>query len=116
MPQTSLKIVFHGQNASNFRQGFDALVGPGHHIIDLSDSLALPGEREHYETADVIVGIKVRVGRHASGDQGVAPLNIALQVAEETAGNRVVSILEGGYDLRALAASAREHVRALMGM
>jgi dihydroorotase len=33
---------------------------------------------------DVIVGIKVRVGRHASGDQGVAPLDIALQVAEET--------------------------------
>ena len=33
---------------------------------------------------DVIVGIKVRVGRHASGDQGVAPLDIALLVAEET--------------------------------
>ncbi|MCA3573330.1 MAG: amidohydrolase/deacetylase family metallohydrolase, partial [Aestuariivirga sp.] len=33
---------------------------------------------------DLIVGIKVRVGRHASGDQGVAPLDIALQVAEET--------------------------------
>ena len=33
---------------------------------------------------DCIVGIKVRVGRHASGDQGVAPLDIALQVAEET--------------------------------
>ncbi len=33
---------------------------------------------------DVIVGIKVRVGRHASGDQGMAPLDIALQVAEET--------------------------------
>jgi dihydroorotase len=33
---------------------------------------------------DVIVGIKVRVGRHASGDQGIAPLDIALQVAEET--------------------------------
>ncbi|MCX7346360.1 MAG: amidohydrolase/deacetylase family metallohydrolase [Alphaproteobacteria bacterium] len=33
---------------------------------------------------DVIVGIKVRVGRHASGDQGAAPLGIALQVAEET--------------------------------
>ncbi len=33
---------------------------------------------------DVIVGIKVRVGRHASGDQGVAPLDIALQVADET--------------------------------
>ena len=32
---------------------------------------------------DTIVGIKVRVGRFASGDSGVAPLDIALQVAEE---------------------------------
>ncbi|WP_029002672.1 amidohydrolase/deacetylase family metallohydrolase [Azorhizobium doebereinerae] len=33
---------------------------------------------------DVIVGIKVRVGAHASGTSGIAPLDIALQVAEET--------------------------------
>ena len=33
---------------------------------------------------DVGVGIKVRVGRLASGHQGTAPLDIALQVAEET--------------------------------
>jgi dihydroorotase len=33
---------------------------------------------------DVIVGIKVRVGRHASGDQGLHPLDFAMQVAEET--------------------------------
>ena len=59
MTATSLKIAFHGQNASNFRQGFADLVGSGHHIVDLSDGLALPGEREHYETADVIVGIKL---------------------------------------------------------
>jgi len=32
---------------------------------------------------DMIVGIKVRVGLHASGEQGTAPLNIALQVAKE---------------------------------
>lgn len=32
---------------------------------------------------DVIVGIKVRVGRIASGDSGVAPLDIALQAADE---------------------------------
>ncbi|MEM0945026.1 MAG: amidohydrolase/deacetylase family metallohydrolase, partial [Pseudomonadota bacterium] len=32
---------------------------------------------------DVIVGIKVRLGRHASGDQGMAPLAYALDVAEE---------------------------------
>ena len=32
---------------------------------------------------DLIVGIKVRVGLHASGNSGTVPLNIALQVAEE---------------------------------
>ncbi len=32
---------------------------------------------------DVIVGIKVRVGRHASGTSGAIPLDIALQVGEE---------------------------------
>ena len=32
---------------------------------------------------DVIVGIKVRVGRHASGASGIAPLDIALQVGED---------------------------------
>ena len=32
---------------------------------------------------DLIVGIKVRVGLHASGSAGVAPLETALQVAEE---------------------------------
>ncbi len=32
---------------------------------------------------DLIVGIKVRVGLHASGTSGTVPLNIALQVAEE---------------------------------
>ena len=35
------------------------------------------------ENRDVIVGIKVRVGRHSSGDQGAAPLDMALQVADE---------------------------------
>ncbi len=48
----------------------------------------LMAPREAVEVAeanrDVIVGIKVRVGRHASGDQGTAPLEVALQVAEET--------------------------------
>lgn len=36
--------------------------------------------REH---KDLILGIKVRVGRSASGDSGIHPLNIALDVAEE---------------------------------
>lgn len=32
---------------------------------------------------DVVVGIKVRVGRHASGASGIAPLDMALQVGDE---------------------------------
>jgi dihydroorotase len=33
---------------------------------------------------DLIVGVKVRVGRTAGGNSGIAPLDIALEVAEET--------------------------------
>src|SRR5499427_9986663 len=33
---------------------------------------------------DLITGVKVRVGRNASGASGVAPLDIALEVAEDT--------------------------------
>jgi acetoin utilization deacetylase AcuC-like enzyme len=38
-----------------------------------------------------------------------------MQIAEESAGGRVVSVLEGGYDLQGLARSAAAHVRVLMG-
>jgi len=52
-----------------------------------SQSMHLMAPRDAAEVADanrdIIVGIKVRVGLHASGDQGTAPLNVALQVAEE---------------------------------
>ena len=38
-----------------------------------------------------------------------------MAVADDCCGGKVVSTLEGGYDLIALAASAAAHVRALMG-
>jgi acetoin utilization deacetylase AcuC-like enzyme len=38
-----------------------------------------------------------------------------VDVAAKCCGGRVVSTLEGGYDLQALASSAAAHVRALMG-
>ncbi len=56
-------------------------------MVGESENVRLLAPHECAEVADknrdLIVGIKVRVGRHASGDQGTAPLNIALQVAEE---------------------------------
>ncbi|HXH28543.1 MAG TPA: histone deacetylase, partial [Candidatus Polarisedimenticolia bacterium] len=38
---------------------------------------------------------------------------VVREAAEEHAGGRIVSILEGGYNLRALAASIRAHLGAL---
>jgi phosphoglycerate dehydrogenase-like enzyme len=54
-----MKIVFHGGNAANFRQGFEALLDAPHEVIDLTDALERPGEKEHFASADVIVGIKL---------------------------------------------------------
>ena len=63
--------------------GFDRSIHVGE-----SEDMRLMAPREAARVADanrdVIVGIKVRVGRHASGFHGTAPLDIALQVAEET--------------------------------
>jgi len=57
------------------------------HMVGESKNMELMAPREAAAIADanrdVIVGIKVRVGLHASGDQGSAPLNIALQVADD---------------------------------
>jgi phosphoglycerate dehydrogenase-like enzyme len=51
-----MKIVFHGTNAANFRQGFEHLIDPIHSIVELGDALSAPGEAEHFAAADVIVG------------------------------------------------------------
>ena len=57
-------------------------------MVGESEELRLMAPVDAVEVAnanrDVIVGIKVRVGRHASGDQGLTPLEFALQVADET--------------------------------
>jgi len=54
-----MKIAFHGSNAANFRAGLEALLDDRHTIIDLSDALDQPGERARFETADVIIGVKL---------------------------------------------------------
>jgi dihydroorotase len=56
-------------------------------MVGESEELRLLAPAEAVEVADanrdVIVGIKVRVGRHAGGTSGTAPLDIALQAAGE---------------------------------
>ncbi|MGL4975132.1 MAG: amidohydrolase/deacetylase family metallohydrolase [Bosea sp. (in: a-proteobacteria)] len=57
-------------------------------MVGESENIRLMAPADCAEVADknrdLIVGIKVRVGLHSSGDQGIHPLNMALQVAEET--------------------------------
>lgn len=56
-------------------------------MVGESEEMRLMNPVDAVEVADtnrdLIVGIKVRVGRHASGTSGIAPLDIALQVANE---------------------------------
>src|SRR3954452_7227630 len=56
-------------------------------MVGESEDLRLMAPIDAVEVAstnrDIIVGIKVRVGARASGRSGTAPLDIALQVAEE---------------------------------
>ena len=56
-------------------------------MVGESEQMRLMAPVEAVEVAeanrDVIIGIKVRVGRNASGTSGAAPLDIALQAAEQ---------------------------------
>ncbi len=67
---------------------FAGIYGFSHRVmVGESEEIRLMAPRDAAEVAetnrDMIVGIKVRVGLHASGTSGVAPLDIALQVADE---------------------------------
>jgi dihydroorotase len=57
-------------------------------MVGESADMRLMAARDAVEVVDankdVIIGIKVRLGRIASGSSGIAPLDIALRVADET--------------------------------
>lgn len=56
-----LRIVFHGENARNFMDGFAGLLPDGiaASIDGLSAALDQPGERAAFAAADVVVGIRL---------------------------------------------------------
>jgi dihydroorotase len=57
-------------------------------MLGESHDIRLLAAREAVEVInanrDVIIGVKVRIGRNASGPAGIYPLDVALQVADET--------------------------------
>ncbi|KAJ8135817.1 hypothetical protein OY671_010970, partial [Metschnikowia pulcherrima] len=97
-----------GTNSADFRMAFGDVSIPRSREFQPDFSIISAGFDAH--AADPSAH-----SRSTTADFGWATRQL-LQVAEDYAGNRVVSVLEGGYDLRALAASVREHVRASMGL
>lgn len=80
-------------------------------VVGESQDIRLLAAPEAIETVnanrDVIVGIKVRVGRHTSGLNGIAPLDVALQVADETGLPLMVHIDEPPPTYEAVVAKLR---------
>jgi dihydroorotase len=78
--QVRILAYLHVSHAGIF--GFSDLV-----MVGESEELRLMNPIDAVRVAeqnrDLIVGIKVRVGRHSSGTSGIVPLQIALEVAEQ---------------------------------
>ncbi len=53
-----MRIVFHGQNAASFSNGFAGLLNGEAEIAVLPDVLAAESDREAYELAEVIIGVR----------------------------------------------------------
>jgi phosphoglycerate dehydrogenase-like enzyme len=53
-----MRIIFHGENAASFSNGFAELVGPQATIRILPDTLAAGDDQRAYAEAEVIVGVK----------------------------------------------------------
>lgn len=51
-----MRIVFHGENAASFSNGFAEMAGPGAEIAILPDTLTTGTDRGLFANADVIVG------------------------------------------------------------
>ncbi|WP_099867284.1 amidohydrolase/deacetylase family metallohydrolase [Pararhizobium haloflavum] len=79
--ETRILVYLHVSFAGIY--GFDpvVMVGESHDFRLMAPNHA---RRVIEENRDVIVGIKVRIGRHASGPQGIAPLDVALGLSDET--------------------------------
>ncbi|PZO03348.1 MAG: phosphoglycerate dehydrogenase [Hyphomicrobiales bacterium] len=57
-----MRIIFHGDNAASFSQGFADLVGSDAQVAILPDVLATPADQEAYAQAEAIIGVKFDAG------------------------------------------------------
>jgi acetoin utilization deacetylase AcuC-like enzyme len=95
-----------GDGGARFRSAFDAVILP--RLKDFRPDLIVISAGFDAHQRDPLANLNL-----LEADFGWATRKL-MEVADATAGGRVVSVLEGGYDLEALANSVSEHVTALM--
>jgi acetoin utilization deacetylase AcuC-like enzyme len=95
-----------GDGGEKFKAAFDNRVLPA--LRNFRPDIVLISAGFDAHKSDPLANLML-----VEADFGWATAKI-LEIAEETAGGRVVSMLEGGYDLRALAGSVAVHVKTLM--
>ena len=95
-----------GDGGKEFRVAFEQIILP--RLRDFRPELIVVSAGFDAHMRDPLANLNL-----LEPDFGWATREI-MAVAEESAGGRVVSVLEGGYDLEALAGSAAAHVTALM--
>lgn len=97
-----------GTGSDDFRQAFDDILIQK--LRDFRPDFILISAGFDAHAADPLAHMRLRTSDFRWATEKL------LEVASDFAGNRVVSVLEGGYDPAALAASVKDHVRALMGL
>lgn len=95
-----------GSGSDEFREAFETVILP--RLEDFRPGLVILSAGFDAHWRDPLASINLREADFAWATQKV------MAVAERHAGGRIVSVLEGGYDLEALAKSAAAHVAALM--
>jgi acetoin utilization deacetylase AcuC-like enzyme len=95
-----------GDGSAAFRAAFDDVILPA--LDRFRPELVMISAGFDAHRRDPLASIELDEGDFAWVTEAL------MRVADRHAGGRVVSTLEGGYDLAALAASAAAHVRALL--
>jgi acetoin utilization deacetylase AcuC-like enzyme len=93
--------------SAKFRAAFDNLILPQLEKFSPELIVISAGFDAHYRDPLASINLKAE-------DFGWVTRKL-IGVADRSAGGRIVSVLEGGYDLQGLKESAAEHVTALLG-
>jgi acetoin utilization deacetylase AcuC-like enzyme len=95
-----------GDGGSQFRAAFETRILP--RLKDFKPDLIVISAGFDAHTRDPLANLNLVEADFAWATQQI------MEIADNSAQGRVVSVLEGGYDLQALAGSVAAHVTALM--